>query len=134
MGIELTEKEERLAESFERFINSIQDGTILNYMIPPYDKGRCRDFVGGLFKCIDRGQGIPNPSNSREKKSIANMMQNYYIDDIFRIFEMGKLAKAGNKRAQYDLVKWYASENIGGFDRRYWKGEANKILQRYKKY
>ena len=102
------------------------------YIFPNYNEEKCRGFVSALFKCIDRGRGIAAPSNGLEKKAMADMMREHYITDVFAIFNMGKLAKAGNEEARFDLVKWYASSNYRGLVAEAEKRHAARILQKYR--
>jgi hypothetical protein len=102
------------------------------YIMPGYNEEKCKGFVSALFKCIDRGQGIAAPSNGLEKRAMADLMREHYVDELSAIFNMGKLAKAGNEEARFDLVKWYSAASYRGFMERGEKRQAESILQKYR--
>lgn len=128
----LTEEQEKTWEEMKWHLNNFYNGNS-EYIIADYNPEKCRGFVKSLFKCIYGGRGIAIPMDGKEKKTIADLVREHPVEDLFAIFDMGKRAGAGNKQARFDLVKWYSAQNYkGNVTVRGCKREAARILQKYR--
>ena len=127
-----TEEEEKILDEARNELNNFYNGN-RESIIFGYNKEKCRGFVSALFKCIYRGYGIAAPSNGLEKRMIADLVREYPVEDLFAIFDMGKMAGAGNKEARLDLVKWYSAQSsCHGLMADGIRREANRILKKYR--
>jgi hypothetical protein len=124
------------AEEEEIAIESIRKELTDLYNVLPMsrrDAWKYRIFESALFKCIDSGQGIARAKNGIEKRMIADLVREHPVEDIFAIFDMGKLAKAENEEAVLDLSNWYSGSKLyhglmtGGC-----RKQAEGILQKYR--
>jgi hypothetical protein len=102
------------------------------YIFPNYNEEKCRGFVKSLFKCMCRADGKKIPMDSSEKKTIADLVRTYPVEDLFAIFDMGEKAMKGSEEARLDLVKWYSSASYRGISAGAEKRNAYRILQRYR--
>ncbi len=126
------EEQEKILDGIRKDLNNFYNGNSEG-IIPGYNAEKCRGFVRSLFKCIYGGRGIAIPMDGKEKKTIADLVREHPVEDLFAIFDMGKMAGAGNKEARFDLVKWYSAQNYkGNVTVRGCKREAAKILQKYR--
>ncbi len=125
------EEQERILEGIREQLNSFYNGDP-KYIMPGYNEEKCRGFVKSLFKCIYGGQGISIPMDGKEKKTIADLVREYPVEDLFAIFDMGKMAGAGNKEARFDLVKWYSTASYHGIMEGGIRRQADRILHKYR--
>jgi len=126
------EEQEKILNEARNELNRFYNGDP-EIIIFGYNEEKCKIFVSALFKCIYGGQGVAAPRNGLEKRMIADLVRKYPVEDLFAIFDMGKMAGAGNKEARLDLVKWYSAQSgnhglmAGGVRR-----EAERILKKYR--
>ncbi len=114
-------------------LNSFYKGDLKYIIFGGGSKEDYQRFESALFKLIDKGNGIANPRDKREKKIIADLVRNYPVEDLFAIFDMGKLAKAGNEEAQLDLLKWYSGAiHPSKLMARGCKQQAEEAIQKYR--
>jgi hypothetical protein len=125
------EEQEKILDGIREQLNSFYNGDP-KYIMPGYNEEKCRGFVRSLFKCMYRGRGIAVPMDSKEKETIADLVREYPVEDLFAIFDMGKMAMAGNREARFDLVKWYSAASYRGLMERGERRQAHRILQKYR--